>query len=61
VTVSFSRGTAQGCLEHLVQKRDTPIIARIKHDMLVFDPRTLLGEDEQDEIAAAIESYLKGN
>ncbi len=39
--VSFAAGNAQDCGRYLVQKCPTPIIARIVHEALVCDARTL--------------------
>lgn len=49
---------AQECASFLSQKNHTPIVARINHENLLFDVRTLLGEEEQSEIAEALKSYL---
>lgn len=49
---------AQECAEFLSAKRSTPVIARISHEKLLFDARTLLGEEEADEIACALQAYL---
>ena len=58
VEVGFKRGGAQECFSYLVQRRDTPIVARIGHEKLLFDARTLLGEEQRAEIARALGAYF---
>ena len=49
---------AQGCIHHLVSERKVPIVARISHEKIVFDVRTLL-DGERDEVVAGVAEYLK--
>lgn len=58
VRLTFQRGDAQSCEEHLVRKNHVPIVARIKQEAVLFDPRTLLGADEHDEIVRALADYF---
>lgn len=58
VQLTFKRGEAQACEEHLVRKNDVPIIARISKETLLFDARTLLADSEHDEIAQALARYF---
>lgn len=58
VRVTFLRGHAQACEEHLVRHRSTPVVARIKQESILFDVRTLLGDADCGEIADALESYF---
>lgn len=57
VEVSFTEGSAQECMNYLVQERPVPIIGRIAHDALIFDARTLTCDDEFNEIVDAMTSY----
>lgn len=58
VQVTFKRGTAQGCDEHLVKGGSVPIVARIKKETLLLDVRTVLDEREEKCIAQAIAAYF---
>ncbi|MBX9034212.1 L-seryl-tRNA(Sec) selenium transferase [Gordonibacter massiliensis (ex Traore et al. 2017)] len=58
VRVAFSRGDALGCERHLVSERAVPVVGRLKKDALLLDARTVLGEDEMDEIAAGLAEYF---
>ncbi len=58
VQVSFLKGNAQTCEEYLVRKNTTPIIARIKQENILFDTRTLISEEEPDEIADGLAAYF---
>ena len=58
VQLSFKQGSAQGCEEHLVRKNPVPIVARIKQETLLLDVRTILGPDENIEIARALAAYF---
>ena len=58
VQLSFKQGSAQGCEEHLVRKNPVPIVARIKQETLLLDVRTILGPDENVEIARALAAYF---
>lgn len=49
---------AQECAEFLSAKRTIPVVARIAHEKLLFDARTLLNEKEQCEIANALAAFL---
>jgi len=56
--VSFLKGDALDAERFLVQGVDVPIIARIKKGELLFDPRTLIRDEEMDEIARALSRYF---
>lgn len=58
VCVEFKRGSAQKCEEYLVMERETPIIARIKQEKMLFDVRTIQGPPEIDEIVRALNDYF---
>lgn len=58
VKASFTEGSAQECMNYLVQERPVPIVGRIAHDALIFDARTLTSNDELDEVVDAITSYV---
>lgn len=58
VEVGFAAGSAQECMNYLVQERPVPIIGRIAHDALIFDARTLTDNDELDEVVDAMASYV---
>ena len=58
VELEFKEGCAQDCASHLVQRRKVPVIARISHEKLLFDVRTLLDDSEQKEIAEAVADYF---
>lgn len=60
VSLDFKQGSAQACENYLISENSTPIIARIKNDALLFDARTLLNEQEYNEIAEALTSYFEG-
>ena len=49
---------AQECAEFLSRKRAVPVVARITHEKLAFDARTLLGESDQNEIVNALSAFL---
>ena len=59
VKIGFTQGDAQSCSDYLISQRTTPIIARVKEDALLCDPRTILDEGEMDEIAAALKGYFE--
>lgn len=63
VEVSFtSTGeghNAQSCMEYLVQKHPIPIIGRISHQKLIFDARTLIEENDLEEIVSAVNAYTE--
>ena len=58
VRVAFKRGTAQSCERYLVSERDLPVIARISSECIRLDGRTVLDEDEIEEIAKAFKEYF---
>lgn len=58
VRVAPAHLSAQACEEHLVTRNPVPVVARIKQEAILFDVRTLLGEDEFDEIARALAACL---
>ena len=55
--VSFLRGNAQDCGRYLVQQRPIPIVARISHDAVLCDARTL-DHDELNIVAAGFAHYF---
>jgi len=57
--VRFLRGNAQGCERHLVQDCPVPIVARISHEVILCDARTLTGDDEMRLVAGGIASYFE--
>lgn len=59
VRIEFVRGDALSCERYLVSEREVPIVGRIKHDALLLDARTILG-DEDGEIVEALASYFEG-
>ena len=58
VEVTPHEWSAQECAEYLSGKRTVPVVARIAHEKLLFDARTLLNENEQREIAVALADFL---
>ncbi len=56
--VTLHRGNAQGCISFLEQRWHVPIVARIGHEKVVFGVRTLLGEEDVNQIAKALKAYL---
>lgn len=59
VEMRFVQGNAQDCASHLAQKCPIPIVARISHETLRFDARTLTGEDELKLVAGGVASYFE--
>jgi L-seryl-tRNA(Ser) seleniumtransferase len=57
--VRFLRGNAQDCGRHLVQDCPVPIVARISHEVVLCDARTLTGDDEMRLVAGGIASYFE--
>ncbi len=51
------KGNAQECMEYLVQKRRIPVIGRITHQKLLFDARTLIDENDLNEIVSGMSEY----
>ena len=51
------KGNAQECMEYLVQKRRIPVIGRITHQKLLFDARTLINENDLNEIVSGMSEY----
>ena len=49
---------AQECAAYLAQNRRTPVIARINREKLLFDARTLMNNEEIEEIATALAGFL---
>jgi L-seryl-tRNA(Ser) seleniumtransferase len=49
---------SSGQLAHALRRRDLPIICRVQDDALVFDCRTLRGDDDE-QIAAALAEVLR--
>lgn len=58
VEIEPSGWSAQECAAHLAQNRRTPVIARINREKLLFDARTLMNNEEIEEIAAALADFL---
>ena len=58
VQLTFGQGSAQECEEHLVKRNQVPVVGRIKQETLLFDVRTILGNDENDEIVRALTAYF---
>ena len=58
VCATFKKGTAEDADRFLIQNCEPPIIARLTHDKLYFDARTL-EESDFAHIAASLETYLK--
>ena len=58
VRVAPTCGSAQACEAFLVKQNPVPIVARIRQEALLFDARTLLSDDELDEIARALAAYF---
>ncbi len=59
VRVTPMKGSAQDCEEFLMKQNTVPIIARIRQEALLFDPRTLLTNAEHKEIAHALAAYME--
>lgn len=59
VSITFLKGDAQSCEKYLVSHRKIPIIARIKKEAILCDPRTLTTLDEVTEIAEALKEYFE--
>ena len=59
VAVTFGAGSAIDCERYLQTKRQVPIVARIKNERLLVDVRTLMGESEAGEVAAALADYAR--
>ncbi len=59
VQMSFNAGCAQECEEFLIRENHIPVIARIKQEMVLFDVRTILDDEEQEEIANALAGYFE--
>jgi L-seryl-tRNA(Ser) seleniumtransferase len=59
VCIDLPGGDVQDCATFLIQENATPIIARIHNNSLLFDPRTILNDQEMDEIAEALAHYLQ--
>ena len=58
VQVTFERGSASSCERYLLSSRRIPIICRTQHDALFFDARTLLGDEDLEQICAALRDYF---
>ena len=58
VEIEPSGWSAQECAAYLAQNRRTPIIARINREKMLFDARTLMNNEEVEEIATAFASFL---
>ena len=53
------KSNAQECMEYLVQKRRIPVIGRITHQKLLFDVRTLIDENDLNEIVSGMSEYAR--
>ena len=53
------RSSTQECMEYLVQKRCRPVIGRITHQKLLFDARTLIDENDLNEIVSGMSEYAR--
>ena len=51
VAIKPVAGSTQECDKFLVQQCPVPIVARIAHDAVIVDPRTLLDEEEMEAVA----------
>ena len=60
VKVRLLEGDAQECGRYLVQGCPVPIVARISHEALLFDARTLTHPDELRLAVAGLASYFEG-
>ncbi len=58
VKVEFERGGAQDCEAFLVSRNEVPIVARISHDAVLLDARTLVDDDEIGLIADGFSAYF---
>ncbi|MDO5023249.1 L-seryl-tRNA(Sec) selenium transferase [Slackia piriformis] len=58
VQIEFLRGDALSCDRHLNERRAAPIVCRLKHEMLLCDARTILNDQEAEEIADALSEYF---
>ena len=54
----FPRACTQDCMEFLVHQYEKAIIGRINHHKLLFDVRTLVQEEDLDEIVAGMNDYV---
>ncbi len=57
--IRFLQGSAQECERFLVQKCPVPIVARIAHETLLCDARTLTHPDELKLVASGIAGYFE--
>ena len=58
VASTFKKGSAEGADRFLIQQNETPVIARLTHDQLFFDARTLETSDF-DTIVKGLVTYLE--
>lgn len=58
VAIKPVAGSTQGCDKFLVQQCPVPIVARIAHDAVIVDPRTLLDEEEMEAVAEGLKNYF---
>ena len=58
VEVRFLQGDAQSADEYLVKRCPVPIVARLSHERLLFDARTLLDNEEIEAIAQGVAAYF---
>lgn len=56
--VRFLAGNAQACGRYLIQECPIPIVARISHDAVLFDARTLTDPDELRLVVAGVATYF---
>ena len=59
--LSFARGRTwpSACEAHLASGRSVPVAGGIKKDRLLFDARTLLGQEDADEIVRGLAEYAE--
>ena len=58
VAIKPVAGSTQECDKFLVQQCPVPIVARIAHDAVIVDPRTLLDEEEMEAVAEGLKNYF---
>ena len=58
VAIKPVAGSTQECDKVLVQQCPVPIGARIAHDAVIVDPRTLLDEEEMEAVAEGLKNYF---
>ena len=56
--MNFLAGNAKGCWEYLAQSAPVSIVARIHEETLLFDARTILGDEEISVISVGVALYF---